>query len=667
VLETAGEREYRFAIELFRRWVRLNKPVRDVKDELDRIEPVADRLYAIGRDYFNRRQWDNAVRFFRDALTAYPRHFRARLYLGETLMEQSHVDEAIGELQQAYELDRDEARLPLARALVVQAETREKAGDEEGALAYSEKALEVSPKEQTAQMLFAAIWTRRGDAALERNELEEALSAFQKAGEAGKIAHIKALQEGQAFTTLVGEAEAHERAERWTEAAAIYEHLLAQETTQESRSVWQAAFERCRVEEELSRLFLTGAGALAQKDWKQAQQAFAEAIRHRPDYRKDGRLAASLLEQAVTQSSKSRLPLWTTIAISGFILVAAVVFLPRVFQNYVPQVVYSEDFEGPISSGWSNTSIETTPKGSRGFLGRFGNQTVSLLLNGLPTHSNVTVSFDLYVIQSWDGNATDATAEVGPDIWDLSVVNGPTLLHTTFGNAEVEQAFPGAYPINSYPRRSGATEVNTLGYVWEPDFHDSVYRLTYTFPHSTSSLELKFSALGLQELGDESWGLDNVAVRVATSKIGYAWEFETAGNSEGWQPWNELDTLQVRNGLLSTHSTGTGIDPYMGSPEGLAIDAATYPFIEIRMKVSSGNPLDTAGLLWITDSDDEWGGAKGWNFPVIVDGKFHTYFLDMSDVKSWNGTITQLRLDPVESPVDTRAPIEIDYIRVMKP
>jgi tetratricopeptide (TPR) repeat protein len=393
VLEMAGEREYRFAVELFRRWVRLNKPVRDVKDELDRIEPVADRLYEIGRDFFNRRQWDNAVRFFRDALTAYPRHFRARLYLGETLMQQGNLDEALSELQQAYELDRDEARLPLARSLVVQAEAKEKAGDEENALIAAEKALEVSPNEQAARVLLATIWTRRGKAALdankfedalhaydkagnltnfaddvlhvvgglneeeqmrvydlilrsapdhmetrqrrqaiwlrrgetalERNDLEAALAAFQQASDAEEIARVKALQERQVFATLLEEAEAHERAERWTEAAVAYEQLISQAPDEESNQEWQTALERCRVEEKLADLFLTGVGALSHKDWKQAQHAFAEVIRHHPGYRKNGKLAASLLEQAVLERKwalPKRSPLIITAVITVIIL-----------------------------------------------------------------------------------------------------------------------------------------------------------------------------------------------------------------------------------------------------------------------------------------------------------------------------------------------------------
>jgi tetratricopeptide (TPR) repeat protein len=730
VLEMAGEREYRFAVELFRRWVRLNKPVRDVKDELDRIEPVADRLYEIGRDYFNRRQWDNAVRFFHDALTAYPRHFRARLFLGETLMEQGKIDEAVSELQQAYELDRDEARLPLARAMVAQAEAREKAGDEESALTISEKALEVSPNEQTAQALLASIWTRRskaaletynfeealhayrkagnltdfpddvlqvigalndeeqmkaydlllrsvpdhaetqqrrqaiwlrrGEAALERRDFEAALTAFQEAGDVEKIARVRALQERQSLETLVGEAEAHDKAERWTEAVAAYEQLIAQAPDEESRQEWQAALERCRVEEELANLFLTGVGALAQTDWKQAQHAFAEVIRDRPDYRKNGRLAASLLEQAVKQRSKGRFPTWAIVAIGGLIMVAAVALLPQILRNDASSVVFSYDFEGPIGSEWSDTSTQTTPKGGQRFLGQFGNETVSLKLSDLPLHSAVTISFDLYLINSWDGNGTDPNRNLinpGPDIWDLSIVGGPTLFQTTFSNVEGGwQAYPGWYPYANYPPYSGAAAVNTLGYVWDGNPSDSVYHLSFVFPHSASSLELRFSSSGLQELYDESWGLDNVEVLFATSEIVYAWEF--TGDSEGWTAVNDLEPLEVRDGRLFTQSTGE--DPSI-ERNGLAIDATTMPIIEIRMKVSAGGVL---GLYFTTDSDNEYGEDKVLYKEITLNGQFNTYTLDMSQVPAWKGTITRLVVDPLKV---AGATIEIDYIRLMRP
>jgi len=117
VLELTGEREHRFAVELFRRWVRKNKPLREVKDELDRVEPVAERLYELGRDFFKRRRWETATRYFRDALEAYPGHFRARLHLGEALLELGQIDAAVDELERAHEMDPSEAKFALARAM----------------------------------------------------------------------------------------------------------------------------------------------------------------------------------------------------------------------------------------------------------------------------------------------------------------------------------------------------------------------------------------------------------------------------------------------------------------------------------------------------------------------------------------------------------------------
>ena len=70
--------------------MRKNKPLTDVKDELDRVEPEAGQMYDIGLTFVKHRQWEQAKRYFEDALAA-------------------------------YQLDRDEARLPLARALIAQA------------------------------------------------------------------------------------------------------------------------------------------------------------------------------------------------------------------------------------------------------------------------------------------------------------------------------------------------------------------------------------------------------------------------------------------------------------------------------------------------------------------------------------------------------------------
>lgn len=180
-------------------------------------------------------------------------------------------------------------------------------------------------------------------------------------------------------------------------------------------------------------------------------------------------------------------------------------------------VIYSNDFETVVGSQWSNTSTDITPVGDRRFLGQFSDDdAVSLSLNNLSAHNSATISFDLYVIQSWDGTSS----EYGPDTWQLSVDNGPVLLNTTFSNTGDDghmQSYSGSSSSGGeYDAYTGAAEINTLGYEF---YGDSVYRLSFTFNHTGDSLKFNFAGFGLQDVSDESWGLDNVTVSAYNAAI----------------------------------------------------------------------------------------------------------------------------------------------------
>ena len=220
--------------------------------------------------------------------------------------------------------------------------------------------------------------------------------------------------------------------------------------------------------------------------------------------------------------------------------------------------VYINDFQGTgtVGSEWTTTAvsgIHTTPAPNpdyvlfpRLFLGEYGNDTLTLSLGGLTAHTTATVSFSLYLIRSWDGN--DPTVVdgdlLGNDTWSLSVDDGPPLLSTTFsnGNSVAGQNYDGAFstytytpwtPCNAYADYSGpgngpmtgANECYSLGYTFDDpnrppnEAMDSVYNLSFTFAHSADNLALNFSAIGLQGILDESWGLDNVQVAVAPVPI----------------------------------------------------------------------------------------------------------------------------------------------------
>lgn len=198
------------------------------------------------------------------------------------------------------------------------------------------------------------------------------------------------------------------------------------------------------------------------------------------------------------------------------ITILFVVFLAFVAPVDAVVLPYFEDFEGAVGTEWSYTSTNTTPIGNRSFLGQFwGNDTVSLTLNNLPSDAELTVSFDLYIIQSWDGNAS---GPYGPDIWDLSVSGGPTLLNTTFANSGGigNQSYPDG---GNNPPCTGAAEKDTLGFTYHSVtfIRDSVYRFydtkSFTFSYSGSSVVLNFSGNIVDHLpNQESWGIDNVQV-----------------------------------------------------------------------------------------------------------------------------------------------------------
>ncbi len=199
-------------------------------------------------------------------------------------------------------------------------------------------------------------------------------------------------------------------------------------------------------------------------------------------------------------------------------------------------LVYFNNFENPNQSysEWSNPITDVTPRGSRRFLGQYSSISqnnprgkTSLSLTNLPDHDTVTVSFDLHIIQSWDGNANWLG---GPALWELSVAGGPTLLRSTFLNVDgyywswsVGQSYPDSYPGGNHPPRTGADEINTLGYGF---YGDSTYKLSYTFNHNDPSVVLNFLGAagngGITDINNESWGLDNVEVRVGSKGKGLA-------------------------------------------------------------------------------------------------------------------------------------------------
>jgi Ca2+-binding RTX toxin-like protein len=173
------------------------------------------------------------------------------------------------------------------------------------------------------------------------------------------------------------------------------------------------------------------------------------------------------------------------------------------------QLAVDRDWSSTVTAG--QLDIDRTPAANRGFLGPFGNETVTLALEGIdPEHSQIDISFDLFILGSWNGNSGGPN---GPDRFMLSADDGggpSTLVDTTFSNAGANnQAYPDDFGMGSHPAFTGAEEINTLGY----GGGSAVYHFDFSIAHAATELSLDFTVLRLPPgITSENWGLDNVRV-----------------------------------------------------------------------------------------------------------------------------------------------------------
>jgi tRNA A-37 threonylcarbamoyl transferase component Bud32 len=273
---------------------------------------------------------------------------------------------------------------------------------------------------------------------------------------------------------------------------------------------------------------------------------------------------------------------------------------------------------------------------------------------------HTTWSFDLNSLEGWHNTSEADTVENGI----LSAHLSPDRFLTSRADLRIPGAMTPAVTIRARAKDSGPNICLHFITAHDPYWDKDKSACVSVAPGEFQTYALDFSSnsswnasvitqLGLTTSGPTTMDIDAVVVEIN----GHAWEFEVNGDPEAWVAAYHLASLQVSNGHLTAQSTGD--DPYMYSPR-FAVDAKACPIIEMRMKVSAGT---TAQLFFITAADPTENEAKSSPFSVIGDGQFHTYKLDMSTMKGWDGTITQIRLDPT----NTQASIEVDYIRIIKP
>ncbi|MDX2146694.1 MAG: hypothetical protein SFZ23_04160 [Planctomycetota bacterium] len=166
-----------------------------------------------------------------------------------------------------------------------------------------------------------------------------------------------------------------------------------------------------------------------------------------------------------------------------------------------PVTFYTNNFESAsLDARWGGNSRISFHSAFSNFNGRFSFSELATLNVDAPrveprTDGSVayTLTFDLYVIDSWDGNDTTW----GRDEIRVAV-NSRELLRETIANQSTNQSFR-------------APDVGRFNFAYR-ESADSIYRdvaIPFSLP-AGRSLSVVFSSSPLQGHHDESWGIDNV-------------------------------------------------------------------------------------------------------------------------------------------------------------
>ncbi len=223
--------------------------------------------------------------------------------------------------------------------------------------------------------------------------------------------------------------------------------------------------------------------------------------------------------------------------------------------------VYRTLLPGKPGEEWSEVRISKTKKGACPYLGDFRPaDPITLTIPALPPHKLLQISFDLFLMRSWDGSSPN----YGYARWDLDV-DDRNLIHTTFNNCGFfsdnnKEAFPDTWPARWHTAWTLAAEHETFGVMqtWGTFTGDasSVYHFVLAFPHSEPNATFQFES-HMEKNPKKFYGLTNVEVSTLPELASYpddkfAMLWSDLGSSDTAAFWKAQWEL-TRAGDATTH------------------------------------------------------------------------------------------------------------------
>jgi branched-chain amino acid transport system substrate-binding protein len=178
----------RMRVEILRLWIVDKKPLSRVREEMDRILPVAENLFQAAYRLYQSGELNETRQLLQRALGHNPNHMKANQLLAEILLAEGDLIEARKLLETLYTYNPSLARPRLIQTLLSQAKRET---EESAQLALFEKIIELDPRQPEAVSNCSRLWEKKGDRAFEKNDYENALIEYEKTGITEKIDQVK--------------------------------------------------------------------------------------------------------------------------------------------------------------------------------------------------------------------------------------------------------------------------------------------------------------------------------------------------------------------------------------------------------------------------------------------------------------------------------------------
>ncbi|MES2872075.1 MAG: hypothetical protein V4708_00010 [Bacteroidota bacterium] len=188
--------------------------------------------------------------------------------------------------------------------------------------------------------------------------------------------------------------------------------------------------------------------------------------------------------------------------------------------------VFNSDFDRGIPVNVVNGKVEQY--NGTGVLGRYTDGGFNVEVKGIPSHDMIKITFDLYIHDTWDGNAAGPN---GRDVWIMNIDGGSTI-YSTFANGvctNCTQSYPELQPpfsnntfqfaLNRPNSNAMRTDLPGACKLKDVKGGTSMYRIQRTFNHTGSTLDLGCfgqveDADPANKLCNESWSVDNMRITV---------------------------------------------------------------------------------------------------------------------------------------------------------